>query len=245
MKKAQNDITLNALFSMQELDIKIAELEVSKVYKPKILSQLRDKVEKLESRVAELDKKLKDISLREKEIELDVSKIRERYQEAKTKLSKVTNNREYEAVQDEIMENEELLALKEEEQLKLLDIQDEAKKEKEELDKEYEKTKKEAEANIAQIENELSHVEDNIQALQRERDKYVEDVPKRLLAMYNRVRHGLGNLAVVYVNKRACGGCFQKLPPQTIQDLIRGDAILTCPSCGRILAWSGEEGRDG
>ncbi|MFP4458806.1 MAG: zinc ribbon domain-containing protein [Candidatus Zixiibacteriota bacterium] len=245
MTKDKVDKILDSLFSMQELDVKIAELEVSKVYKPKLLDELKGKVEKLENAVNSIDKKLNNIAIREKETELDIDKIRETYEKAKKKLSMVTSNREYEAVQDEIMENEELLALKEEEELKILDEQEETKKEKAKLDDEYEKTKIDAEKQIEQIESELSHVEENIAALEKEREQYISDVPKRLMAKYNRVRRGLGNLAVVHVTKRACGGCFQTLPPQTIQDLIRGDKIITCPSCGRILAWDEEDGRDG
>ena len=135
------------------------------------------------------------------------------------------------------MENEELLALKEEDLLRVFDNEEVTQKEKTRLEKEFKETKEESKKKIEAIEHELLHVEENIRTFEHKRDVFAKPVPKRLLLTYNRLRKGLGNLAIVNVKQRACGGCYQQLTSQTIQDLIKVDSMIYCPSCGRILCW--------
>ena len=231
----------DALFKMQELDVHIAELEISKVYQPKLLSELRENVEILDKKLVEETDKLKNLKIHQSSTELETEEIKQRLEHSKEKLMQVSSNKEYEAVQDEIVENEEMLALKEEETLKIYDEEELTQSEKSRLEKEYADTKTDSEEKIASIAEELSHVEENIKKFEDERNSYSKSLPKKILYTYNRIRKGLGNLAIVHVQQRGCGGCFQQLTSQKIQDLIRGDAIVFCPSCGRILSWHEED----
>ena len=240
MKHSEVEKVLKALFKMQEIDIQIAELKISKVYKPKILSELRESVDSLEVDLASNKEKLQKAEVSDKNMQLDIDKIKERLVHAKEKLAMVTSNREYEAVQDEIIENEEMLAQQEEELLSIYDEEEECRGKIKDLEKRFEEEQKDSSEKIEKIEGELSHVEDNIKTLENKRDKFIVGVPKRILSKYNRIRKGHQNHAVVNVRKRACGSCMQNLPPQRIQDLKRGDDIVTCSSCGVILAWHEE-----
>ena len=61
-------------------------------------------------------------------------------------------------------------------------------------------------------------------------------VDERLLAAYNRIRRSVRNgLAVVTVKRDACGGCFNRIPPQRQVDIRSGKKIIICEYCGRIL----------
>jgi predicted nucleic acid-binding Zn-ribbon protein len=136
------------------------------------------------------------------------------------------------------MENEEMIAIKEEALLKIYDREEDLNAIKKEIEDKLSTIKKDSEDKIGRIENELLHVEENIAALESKRGQMAKPIPKRLMFTYNRIRKGLGNVAIVNVKRRACGGCFQQLTPQTVQELIKGDHIITCPSCGRILSWN-------
>ncbi len=240
MKPSEVEHIIDSLFKMQEIDVQIAELKVSKVYKPKILNELREAVDSLKSELEIISEKLQNTEMTEKSMQLDIDKVKERLAHAKEKLTSVTSNKEYEAVQDEIIENEEMLAQKEEELLAIYDDEEEFRTRVKDIETQYEGRKKEADEQIEKIESELSHVEDNIKVLESKREQFVGDIPRRILSTYNRIRKGERNQAIVHVRKRACGGCSQILPPQKIQDLKRGDNIVTCPSCGVILAWCDE-----
>jgi len=241
MNKNKVEEILDAIFQLQELDVQIAELEISKVYKPRILKDLREGVDLLEEELAKTKEDLSDVKTKAQSMQLDIDAIKNRLSNSKEKLSKVTSNREYEAVQDEILENEELLALKEEEVLRIFDKEEKLENDMKALEEKYQFTKSDSEKKISQIESELSHVEDNIKVIENKREIFSKPIPKRLMFTYNRIRKGLGNMAIVNVKQRACGGCFQQLTSQTIQDLIRGDEVIFCPSCGRILRWDENE----
>ena len=71
----------------------------------------------------------------------------------------------------------------------------------------------------------------------REKAKQLENqVEPRLLAAFKRIRKGARNgLAVVYIQRDACGGCFNKIPPQKQLDIKLRKKIIVCEYCGRIM----------
>ena len=67
-------------------------------------------------------------------------------------------------------------------------------------------------------------------------EKAKEPIDERLLAAYNRIRSNVRNgLAVVTVTRDACGGCFNRIPPQRQSDIRQGKKLIVCEYCGRIL----------
>jgi hypothetical protein len=63
-----------------------------------------------------------------------------------------------------------------------------------------------------------------------------KDIEERLLKAYKRIRSNMRNgLAVVKVERDACGGCFNKIPPQRQLDIRAHKKIMVCEHCGRIL----------
>ena len=77
-------------------------------------------------------------------------------------------------------------------------------------------------------------------AAQGERVK--EKIDERLLAAYDRIRRNVRNgLAVVTVKRDACGGCFNRIPPQRQVDIRQGKKIIICEYCGRILVADPDE----
>ncbi len=81
----------------------------------------------------------------------------------------------------------------------------------------------------AETDKEERHFEKNIQAAR-------EDVEPRLLMSYDRIRQNYRNgLAVVPVERDACGGCFYSIPPQKQSEIKLRKKIMVCENCGRIL----------
>lgn len=71
----------------------------------------------------------------------------------------------------------------------------------------------------------------------REKAKKLEQhIEPRLLAAFKRIRKNARNgLAVVYIQRDACGGCFNKIPPQRQLDIKLRKKIIVCEYCGRIM----------
>ena len=75
------------------------------------------------------------------------------------------------------------------------------------------------------------------QKIEKDRKKAEKNVDERLLKSYNRIRNNMRNgLAVVPVNRGACGGCFNIVPPQKQAEIREKKKLIVCEHCGRILS---------
>ncbi len=89
-----------------------------------------------------------------------------------------------------------------------------------------------------QIRSRLAAVESELTGLRGERDSLSREVPKDLLADYEKLLRHRSGLAVAPVGPAGiCGGCRMALTPQRLQEVKRQSALLTCESCGRFLYW--------
>ena len=96
------------------------------------------------------------------------------------------------------------------------------------------------EANLEEKKKELETIIEETAAeeekLQAEKAELQKKVDERMMVAYNRVRGAAKNhLAVVTIEREACGGCFNQIPPQRKLDIIQGKKIIVCEYCGRIL----------
>ena len=64
---------------------------------------------------------------------------------------------------------------------------------------------------------------------------------QKIISFYEKIRKWAKNTAVVPVKKQACYGCFMKINDKTYSEVIKGEEIVTCPHCGRILYIEKEE----
>ena len=107
-------------------------------------------------------------------------------------------------------------------------------------------THKEMYANIMEVCAEYPEIvafcEAQVAKLDAKADKAKVKIDERLLAAYNRIRRSVRNgLAVVTVKRDACGGCFNRIPPQRQADVRIGKKLIVCEYCGRILVADSEE----
>ena len=95
----------------------------------------------------------------------------------------------------------------------------------------------------ARVENINAEIEE-LNALSKQRKREVDQakIDERLLEAYQRIRRNVRNgLAVVTVRRDACGGCFNRIPPQRQMEIRQGKKIIICEYCGRILVADPEE----
>ena len=148
----------------------------------------------------------------------------------------VKNNREYEAINKEI-EMQEL-----EGKLAEKHIRD-ANEELAEKAKVLEQTKKLIATKDTSLKQKKGELEKIIADTEKEEKQYSkisdearENIDERLLYSYDRIRKSYRNgLAVVPVERDACGGCFNAIPPQRQSEIRQHKKIIVCENCGRIL----------
>ncbi len=227
---------LKALYELQLIDSKIDKLRI-------IRGELPLEVQDLEDVVAGLETRFESYTQENKELEQQISDKQNAIKDHKAnikkyeaQLGKVKNNREYDAITKEIefqnleiqlcekrikeykfaMESKEEFLSKAEDELK--DKKKDLKVKKSELDEIIEETQKE---------------EQDLLKSSDEKSKFIEP---RLINAYRRIRSNSKNgLAVVPIERDACGGCFNKIPPQRQLDIKTHKKIIVCEHCGRVL----------
>jgi predicted nucleic acid-binding Zn-ribbon protein len=89
----------------------------------------------------------------------------------------------------------------------------------------------------AELEREAAALDQTLAALTHDRDQVRPRVPATILSRYDRLAGAREGVAVAEVRKGACGACFRALTPHAMQEARRGEAVMICEACGRILIY--------
>ncbi|MCK5833808.1 hypothetical protein KAH81_09085 [bacterium] len=240
MAKLEIKETLGILLKLQDIDSKIAELEVSKVFYPKLLENLRNEIDSLSEQVKNTKTNISELkkTIDLKNLELEQNK--EKLTQGQQRLLSVKSNKEYDAVQREIQNSEENIAQLEVELISLMEDLERAEADEKKLTEELSTKEKGNAIQIEEMEKQYSAIEGKSAEIQSKRNTYAELIDKKILDTYERIAEGTNGFGVVKVVHRACGGCFQSLPAKFCQAIRRHDTINYCETCGRILVWDDE-----
>lgn len=236
---AEMEKKLHLLYLLQQTDSKIDSIYLLRGELPLEVRDLEDEVAGFKTKQAAIQKEIKDIEafIAEKKNEMEERRLSiKKYEQQR---NNVRNNREFESISKEI-EFQQL-----EVQLAEKRANEGTKKlveKKEELALLVEETKG-READLENKRKELDNIEKEtekeVEQLQQVSAGYQEQLDERMLAAYNKVRSNVRNKrAVVTVVRGACGGCFNKIPPQREIDIDESRKIVVCEYCGRILVSS-------
>jgi hypothetical protein len=232
---------LEVLLRLQEIDYDLMELERSKDYLPDMINNLKREIENTSNALKGSEERLTQQILQRKKLELDLEQINAELEKLQKQMRDIKTNREYDALVTEISSRKLKISNTEEELLMTLteidELQDKIKEYKEKL-AEVEKSNQ---VQLNSLQKELDSIGTKIKQKEDERKNISVRMNKYILSTYERVKKVKGGLAVVPVRKRACSGCYKSLPPQRIQEIKKGDNLITCDSCGRILIWMDEE----
>ena len=231
------DHELRILIDLQALDTRIAGLERQLEAIPARIQTVRDttlearrEVERLRT---QLDEVKKETRAKEKELDYQAS------QRAKceARLYEVKTNKEYSAVLAEIETLKVEKARIEEEVLSLMEAQERITREIGEAEARLHAREQAGQVEEGRAQGELREAEAALAQVRGERESLAREVPRELLATYQRLLRGRGGLAVVPVQGGICAGCHVALTPQHFQEVRLNQNVLACESCGRILYW--------
>ena len=239
-KKDPTDLTveekLKTLYQLQADLSSIDEKRALRGELPLEVQDLEDEIEGLSTRVEKIKAEIADfqraISQKKGEIvEAEASVAR-----YKTQLNDVKNNREYDTLSKEIefqtLEIELCNKKIREANARIQEKQDELA-DNEELIKERQGDLSIKKAELDEIVTETRAEEEKLKEKVKDLEAKIEP---RLLTSFKRIRKNARNgLGVVYVQRDACGGCFNKIPPQRQLDIRMHKKIIVCEYCGRIM----------
>ena len=227
---------LKQLYQLQLIDSKIDSIKVLKGELPIEVSDLEDEIAGLDTRIVKLNEKIGEIDHEISSHNANIKESKMLIERYEKQLDEVKNNREYEALTKEIeMQNLEI-------QLSEKKINDasSAKEIKAETLNETEGKLNDKKENLSVKQVELEKIIKKTEAEERKlrklSEKEKESIDEKLLKAYERIRERYKNgLAVVTVVRDACGGCFNRIPPQLQIEIGLYKNIMACEHCGRVL----------
>lgn len=227
---------LRALFELQQVDSKIDKIRTVRGELPLEVRDLEDLVAGLETRVNNLTAELNELenSITEKKnVIKDAQALIKKYE---AQQGKVRNNREYDAITKEI-EFQNLEIQLAEKRIKEFKANIVAKKEViETSQQDLTDRQKDLKLKKKELDEIVAETEKEEQALVKKSKASEDMIEERLLNAYKRIRSNVMNgLGVVTVERDACGGCFNKIPPQRHLDIKTHKKVIVCEHCGRIL----------
>lgn len=239
-KKKPADMTveekLKTLFELQKTLSAIDDKRALRGELPLEVQDLEDEIEGLSTRLGKVKAEIEDFQSAVAQRRNDIESAQQSVERYKKQLDEVRNNRDYDTLTKEIeyqtleielcnkkiKEANEQVAARQETVVKIEETINERK-----TDLEHKRTE------LDEIMQETRDDETKLKAKAADLETRIEP---RLLASFKRIRKGARNgLGIVYVQRDACGGCFNKIPPQRQLDIKTHKKIIVCEYCGRIL----------
>ncbi|MFI3262265.1 MAG: C4-type zinc ribbon domain-containing protein [Rikenellaceae bacterium] len=225
-----------ALYELQQIDSKIDEINRIKGELPYEVQDLEDEIEGIETRIKKLTSEVEELTknVRGNKENIEISKIK--ISKLEEQKNNIRNNREYDALEKNI-ELENLKIELAEKHIKESNAEAKAKKRRiEDTKNSLSERKIDLDIKLKELETIDAETSEEIAELTAQATKKSSIIDEKLLTSYNNIRGGMKNgLAVVSVKRKACGGCFNQIPPQRQLDIRISKKIIVCEYCGRIL----------
>ena len=227
---------LKTLFQLQTTLSGIDEKRALRGELPLEVQDLEDEIEGLTTRIEKIQNEINEyeqaVTVKKGEIETAKASV-ERY---KAQLDDVKNNREYDTLSKEI-EYQSLEIELCNKKIKEANFKIEEKKQELAQNQEVVDDRRQAldlkKSELDEIMEETRSEEEKLKAKVKDLEAKIEP---RLLTSFKRIRKNARNgLGIVYVQRDACGGCFNKIPPQRQLDIKMHKKVIVCEYCGRIL----------
>jgi predicted nucleic acid-binding Zn-ribbon protein len=226
---------IKQLTELQVIDLEISMFDAAINAEQEALAKSEEAFNERQASIIELKEKIEAAEAQRRELEAELSDETSRIKERQFKMMQVQTNREYQSLLKEIEDGKKNMKEKEEEIVSIMETSEANSKimaEQEDL------TSEEQEA----LEEESAKAKKQSAKIERKKNKFVKkrkamakDIDTSVLRRYDMLRTRRNGKAVVGVINGVCQGCFMSIPPQHFNNILKGDMMLDCPTCQRIL----------
>ncbi len=227
---------IKLLLSLQDRDLDLERVRAELASIPAKITGLKGDIQTAKKALDDSKKDLVTLQLAKKQLELDLDAQEASVRKHSTELNSVKTNEAYRALMGEIEKAKQEKSLLEDKILQNMVQTDEAQhswKEKEAGSKNNESGLL---AQISEWENKQKALEQSLAAKTTERDQTFGTLPKDLATQYNKLRSGKRTgAAVVPIRNEQCSGCHMKISQNVINEVRRGQKLMSCESCSRIV----------
>jgi predicted nucleic acid-binding Zn-ribbon protein len=227
---------LKSLYQLQTLLSEIDRIKIIRGELPLEVKDLEDDIEGLNTRVNKFQTEINELQHKSNVEKEKINESHGKIERYKEQLNIVVNNREFELLSKEIEFQTLEIQLCEKhlnEYARVIDVKNNEIAHTQELLVDKQHILEEKKAELEEIVSETRQEEDAI----REKAKALEpQIDARTLTAFKRIRKNARNgLGVVYIQRNACGGCFNRIPPQKQMEIKMHKKIIVCEYCGRIM----------
>ncbi len=227
---------LKNLYQLQTMLSEIDKIKTLRGELPLEVQDLEDEIEGLTTRIEKIQNEIVDMKREIVDRRGNIDAANSTINKYKEQMDNVRNNREYDSLNKEIEYQKLDIELN---QKKIREAEEAIQQRTDDLARSTEAvTERRTDLDIKKSELEEIVAETRAEEEKlRERSKNLEaQIEPRLLASFKRIRRNSRNgLGIVYVQRDACGGCFNKIPPQRQLDIRMRKKIVVCEYCGRIM----------
>lgn len=228
---------IEQLVVLQKVDSEMITLERILEDAPKQLRNLQEKQAYLKQQQAVIQERVDVLMEQKTRLEGEIENDSQKVKKSKNKLMMVENTKEYHAMMREMDTMEKMNRNREEERANLLADLSDLEGRKDALQNDINELEATITAQQSTLDQELAEKRARIQILDKDKKKASEAVPAPILTRYNFIRSRIPNPVIVPVSEGVCQGCHVVIPPQAFIDLQKGEQILSCPNCLRIIFW--------
>ena len=227
-------MSVKYLVELQNIDTQLEDLNSLLGNLPKMVEELNQKESDLLSKIEENKIKLKNINLNSNKSETSNSQIDEKINKLTDQLFLVTNNKQYDALTNEIEHLQDQKSNHETDLLTYIEEKDIIEKQIVDDEKLCEELKEDLNNRRGKLEKAMSETAEEKESLEKSRSEKVSEIDENIIQIYTKVISARSGVAVVSLSGDSCGGCGAALPPQKASEVRSGEPHR-CDSCGRFL----------
>lgn len=225
------------LYKVKKLDDQIKILESKKSKNPSFILDLREILKQKKTDLIEKETLLKLESDKLKTIDGVLFDSAEKLKNSEEKVAKVSNSKEYQAVNKELDAVKKSLKNFEAQKEKQLAIIKGISDSVNNLKTSVEKISVDYEASLINFKDENNLIERDLKDLVNDKNDLLKQFPETMLDSYKKVYSRKRNSVVALVKEARCTGCNMVLPPQLCNEIMKGKELMFCPSCQRLIIY--------
>jgi predicted nucleic acid-binding Zn-ribbon protein len=228
-------LDLQVVVRLQDLDNRAAELNREIATLPKHIAEIEKKLFGGEQKLKADQAALTANQLTRKKTEGDIQANEQKISKLKDQMLAAKTNEQYKAFQNEIGFCETEIRKSEDRILELMSAAEPLERNVKAAEGSLKEEKKQVEAEKVAARERTAADQTAVQQLMAERKDLISQIPPAVLTNYERIRKGRGGVAIAEAVDSRCSRCRITLRPQFLQELKKGEKIMTCESCQRIL----------
>ncbi|WP_283796456.1 zinc ribbon domain-containing protein [Campylobacter coli] len=226
---------LEQLVLLSKIDQEIDSFEPKMESISKTLKDAENKIAKFNVELNNLENEIQDVENQKVQNNAHISEFSAKIKELSKKSGAVKTEKEANALKIEEDIAKEQLDAANDEIVRLDKILENKELFKKELLEERAKEEQNLDEIRVSISSQMDGLEKERMNVYTKKTELVAEMNQKVLSFYEKIRKWAKNTAVVPVKKQACYGCFMKIYDKTYLSVIKGEEIITCPHCGRIL----------